>query len=212
VTESRKLCVFVQGITNSRLLSPKSHVLASPNLQTNNATVNFIALFLDQSQSLKSENAGRNSPRNISDFDCTGRFGRGTHDGRTGQRTGGRSMFGQGRGGRFERGSRGGSYQGSYQGNRSHGGPTLNDAYLSADGWAKLTQEEQAKVQKMRAERDSRRKAQAVRSVEQRKDDSTLVTDLTSPFGVTQVPTGVGFTMSQRKNKPRCLTINTKYK
>jgi hypothetical protein len=149
VSESRKLRVFLQGITDCSLTSAKSQVLATPDLQTYDAAVNFVAQFLDQRQSMNSGSNGRNIPRNISAFDRTNRNIRGGRDGRGGQRNFGRSASGRGRGGQ---GDRAGRYS-NYQGNRNHG-PQLSDAYLTSEEWAKLTPEQQAKVRELQTNRD----------------------------------------------------------
>jgi hypothetical protein len=94
VSESRKLREVLQGITDARLSSAQSQVLASPNLQTYNAAVNFIEQFLNQRQSLINSSSGRSNPRNISTFDRYNSCGRGGQDGARGfGRSGQKSWF-----------------------------------------------------------------------------------------------------------------------
>jgi hypothetical protein len=81
-------------------------VLASPNLQTYSSAVHFTAQFLDQRQSLNSLSTGRNNTRNISAFNRSYGGGRGSYDSRAGPRSAGRTMYGRGRGGRWDCGGR----------------------------------------------------------------------------------------------------------
>jgi hypothetical protein len=197
-SESRKLRVFLQGITDTRLSSAKSQVLASPHLQTYNSAVNFVAQFLDQRQSLQGGGGGRNNPRNMSAFERSHRGGRGGRDGgRSTYYSAGRSQAARGRGGRGERGGR--SFNSNYGGRYGQG---LTDAYLSSEDWSKLSSEQQTRVRTLRAERDARRNVQGVRSVKQRTDDNTVVTEITNSTGLETTAHGVGATMSQRKVKP----------
>jgi hypothetical protein len=194
VSESRKLRVFLQGITDTRLTSAKSQVIATPALQTYDAAVNFVAQFLDQRQSLGVGGGGRSIPRNISAFDRSNRGGRGGRAGRGGQRNDGRFGPYQGRGGRWERGGR----SSSYHDNRGRG-TQLSGAYLSSAEWENLTADQKSQIRQLRTEGHGRRNVHAIRNVKRKADDNTVTTELTNSTGVSTV-TGVGATMSQRKN------------
>jgi hypothetical protein len=69
VDETHKVCVLLQGITDSRLSNAKTQILATPTLKDIfEHAVNFLNQFLDKKRSFSrgKKQVGNNSPRNVS--------------------------------------------------------------------------------------------------------------------------------------------------
>jgi hypothetical protein len=174
VFEPRKIRILLNGIQDPRLSQAKSQILATPDLKEKfENAVNFLAQFLDEKKSYT-----KGSPRNISSVSGDKRY---NNTGRGNFRGTGRGSNAAGRGGNTGRGGRGG--RGNFL-NKSE----VADKYYSPQEWAKLTPEEQTKVQELRALRDKRRGVQLVdtRNTKQKTDDVSVITNSTASPSTTQ--------------------------
>jgi hypothetical protein len=135
VSETRKVRVLLQGITDTRLANAKSQVLATPALKdTFETALNFISQFLDEKRSYETT---RGSGRNVSAVQRAGRtsFQRGR-----GNQSGGRGMTGQ----------RSASTAGQRR-NRIQ----VADKYYKYSDWIQLTEDQKQQVRDLKAKREA---------------------------------------------------------
>jgi hypothetical protein len=195
IDQQRKIRVLMQGITDSRLKTVKTTVLANPNIYTDFETVvNFFTTLLDAEQSMAIST--RSHQRNVSAI-------RASPGGRiVPTRGGGRGGRGNGRGRGGGRGGRSGRHHAG-----RHNQSNLTDRSYTKEEWLALSYEEKQKVRDLRAKRNRDLNTSSIeRNVNPRvneiSDASTLDTRSLSISGITAntESTGISTQMSQRPN------------
>jgi hypothetical protein len=169
VSETRKVRVLLQGITDPRLITAKSTVIATPALKdTFDNAINFIAQF--QVERSSHEGTRGAQQRNVSALTSHnrggsgrggGRGGRGA--GRSGQRGGGRSTSGRSGAGR------------TVQSGRSSVDST-GRPYYSYQDWRAMTTDQQQRIRDQRINQ-SRLNSQRTVNVTERNVRSRIETD-----------------------------------
>jgi hypothetical protein len=206
IDPQRKIRILMQGISDVRLKTGKTTVLANPAIYTDfEIVVNFFTTLLCEEDSMTI--ATRSHQRNVSAMRVSG----GRNDSRA-PRGGGRSGRnpGRGRGGRNVR-------SGRHYGGRHNPNSNVTDRSYTSDKWLALSLEDKQKVRDLRAKRNREMNASVVtmdRNVAQRvievTDESTADTRSMAVSGITANTDtgGIGTQMSQRPN-PRHRNNNT---
>lgn len=183
VDESRKVRMFMTGLTDPRLATAKDTITA--NMATHGATfdaaVTFIGTVLEQKSSLSKASHSRET----SSASTSGRGG-GRNAGRGGRNNGRGGGRDHNRGGR---GGRGG-------GRHTH----LTDRYYKPEEWEKLSFQEQQTVRDKRAERDKRRNVQVIDRNVRSKNDDTQNSSTPAPAPAPAASNASGVT--SRRNGP----------
>jgi hypothetical protein len=176
ISETRKVRKLLQGITDGRLASAKSQVLATPALKaTFESALNFIAQFLDEKRSF--DGSAKANQRNLSAFNRSNTKGQNV---KAKQPVAKANMSNP-----------------KYK-NKNFG---VTDRYYKYKEWINLTADQQAKVRELKANREKR--ARNVNTVETTAPKPSPKTVTFEQVELKQ--SEVGAIMSQRKQTNRSL-------
>jgi hypothetical protein len=186
----------MQGITDSRLKTGKTTVIANPsNYADFETVVTFFTTLLDAEQSMAIST--RSHQRNVSAIRAAP-GGRGTPS-----RGGGQSGHNLGRGRGGQRGGRGGKHHGG-----RHNQSNVTDQSYTKEEWIALSYEDKQKIRDLRAKRNRDMNTSSIkRNVNPRinevSDSSTIDTRSMAVSVITSISdsTGIGTQMSQRPNR-----------